>query len=133
SLPELVGQAEADASPFARVVHTFLAGSAAMRSGRDGRCDVPLAIVLGKSDALPATERDTLPGDEGDRGASVEAMLARLGAGNELRALRQRFADVACFACSALGRSPALGLREPFQPERVLDPLVWLLDRLRHS
>ncbi len=130
SLPGLADQADMGASPFAKVVHTFLAASTAMHCGRDGRCEVPLAVVLGKSDALPVADRGPLAREEVDRGPYVEAMLTRLGAGNELRALRQRFADLAFFACSSLGRSPSLLPHEPFRPERVLDPVLWLLERI---
>ncbi len=128
SLPGLA-KAGAGTASLSTVAGTLLAGAAGMLMvGPGGTTAVPLAVVLSKSDALPAEMRKALgPADAADASARCRRILERLGAGNELRALEQRFSDIRYFACSALGRPPTPHQAKPFKPVGVLRPLLWLL------
>jgi hypothetical protein len=99
------------------------------------RCKVPLAVVLGKADLLPVSEYPILaglcprPGSAAppDLSARCRAALEKLGAGNSVRALEQKFERIAYFACTSLGRAPDPRDTRPFRPAGVIEPLLWLL------
>jgi hypothetical protein len=121
---------------FQRVVANLLKNVELMRvPQRGGKFTVPLAVVLSKADALPASDdpflanlcpRDGHPVDDAFQ-ARCRLALDHLGEGSSLRALEQRFATVSYFACSALGRMPDLRNPTAFQPIGVAEPLLWLL------
>jgi len=121
-------------SPFHQVVDVLVAGVDLMLVRRPTDvCDVPLAIVLSKADTLPSEDFPFLadlvsrPSLNGSLPARCRQALDRLGGGNSLRALEQKFSRVGYFACSALGRLPDLHRRHAFQPVGVLEPWLWLL------
>jgi hypothetical protein len=98
------------------------------------RCAVPVAVVLGKADALPAAEMPFLAGlcaGGGAAGADLSGRcreaLVRLGGGAATRALEMKFLTVRYFACSPLGRAPDPKDARPFRPAGVAEPLLWLL------
>ena len=105
-------------------------------TGSTGKFDLPLAVVLSKSDALPEGEMPLLANLYSKNGqsldpevfsASCRKALDALGAGNVVRGLEQYFTSVRYFACSALGRIPDPKNRAPFQPAGVIEPFLWLL------
>jgi len=99
------------------------------------RCDVPLAVVLGKADALPtddfpflvALHPSNLPALGEKMHSTCREALEKLGEGRCVRALEQKFSTVRYFACSALGRVPDPRDTSPFQPVGVIDPFLWMM------
>ena len=100
--------------------------------------DVPVAVVLTKADAY---DFDEYIGEEAianfrakyKKFNYLDAMdqvcvfhLRRWGGANLLNSLEHRFGNVRCFSVSAFGRSSER-LGEDFRPERVVEPLDWLL------
>jgi len=122
---------------FQEIVAVLTSGIDRMRSrgGPAARCDVPVAVVLSKVDALPVSDfpflADLRSGDGVVADPATEqrcrTALLRLGEGNCIRALEQKFARVSYFACSALGRLPDPRNSAPFTATGVLSPFVWLL------
>ncbi len=101
---------------------------AALVEGGANPKDVPVAVVIGKTDAFGiGGEIESLRSSVGDR--APRAWLEASGAGNFARAVEQEFKQVQWFACSALGRVPASGDARPFEPEGATAPLLWLLSR----
>jgi hypothetical protein len=109
-------------------------------SGGVGRLNQPLAIVITKTDAL---DLDAQIGDQAlknyqaanptireteARRALIENFLIANHLGNMVRDLHLRFANVAYFASSALGRLPQANDARPFVPAGVLDPFLWILN-----
>ena len=102
----------------------------------DGRVDVPLAVVITKSDELPV---DDLPCLAGFRNAQTgqpvlnapndqcREALRQLAGENAIQVIEQHFSRVRYFSCSALGRGPDVSDTSAFSPVGVLDPLLWLL------
>lgn len=98
-------------------------------------CRVPVAVVIGKADALPSKDfpflADLLPhsgnGHDDSFNQRCRQALEKLGARASVNILEQKFSNVRYFACSALGRMPALGDSRPFQPVGVIEPVHWLL------
>ena len=102
--------------------------------GRSGKFDIPLAVVISKADALPTNDHAYLDGLCPTNGETPDTLntrcrqaINRMGGGNAIRALEQNFSDVRYFACSALGRMPDAGNRDPFQPIGVTEPFLWTL------
>ncbi len=125
SLPGLTdGPLATDGVSFPRVVETLLAGAAQLFGNNGGRCGVPLAVVLSKRDALRPEIQQALKAGSDER---VRTVLLEHGAGNEVRALEQHFGQVRYFTCSALGRPPAPHRNEPYRPQGILEPLLWLI------
>jgi hypothetical protein len=95
------------------------------------KCQVPLAVVLNKTDALPAKEHpflaDLVSSDDGAHDRCRQA-LERLGEGRSIRALEQKFETVRYFACSALGRMPDPRDHSPFRGSGAIEPFLWLLN-----
>ena len=95
------------------------------------KCQVPLAVVLNKTDALPAKEypflADLVSSDDGAHDRCRQA-LERLGEGRSIRALEQKFETVRYFACSALGRMPDPRDHSPFRGSGATEPFLWLLN-----
>ena len=85
------------------------------------------AICITKVDALGIDEAIARsPGaTEHDR---VRGWLEQEGAGNFLRSAEGAFAEVRCFAVSALGRVPGTGSGS-FVPRGAAAPMLWLLTR----
>ncbi len=100
----------------------------------------PIAVVLTKLDAFdlqeriggPAARREMarnpdLHTEEQAIHALVQRFLIRNGEGNLVRNLYAQFEAVRFFACSSTGRIIRPEDHRPLTPERVLDPLLWLL------
>jgi len=95
--------------------------------------DKPIAVVITKADSLRLDAefrgrsvllaRKEKPDPDS---AAVRNWLMEKGEGNLVRSLEQDFKSVRYFYCSALGRSPDR-FRRPFRPDRVLQPLAWIL------
>ncbi|MEI8372632.1 MAG: hypothetical protein WCJ35_07340 [Planctomycetota bacterium] len=107
----------------------------------DTPIDLPIAIVISKIDACGLDRRLQLGQSDiahtycnmkmaahhAERySRQVRSTLLRVGMGNFVRMAESRFARVAYFAASALGRSGAGSSKRGFQPQGVLAPLVWL-------
>jgi hypothetical protein len=123
-------------TPFHDVVSVFINGinQTLMRQAGD-KCDVPVAVVVGKADAFPTRDLPFLANlcsagersPDGALNARCRAALEQLGEGRSIRALEQKFSRVQYFACSALGRLPDRRNTAPFQPLGVTEPFLWLL------
>jgi hypothetical protein len=101
---------------------------AALTEGGVDPKDVPIAVVIGKTDAFGiSAEIEALRGSAGDRAARV--WLDANGAGNFVRAIESEFKQVRWFGCSALGRVPDAEDKSAFEPEGATEPLLWLLSR----
>lgn len=101
--------------------------AALVEGGADPK-DVPIAVVIGKTDAFGiAAEIEALRGSAGD--AAPRAWLDANGAGNFVRAVEAEFGQVRWFGCSALGRIPKTGDQSAFEPKGATEPLLWLLSK----
>lgn len=103
----------------------------------------PIAVVVSKIDALDldnqigylAAERilEKIPlirFKEDAVSLLVEQFLIDNQLGNLVRDLHLQFSEVKFFACSALGRIPDGENPVPFEPVGILEPMLWLLDRV---
>jgi hypothetical protein len=100
--------------------------TAALAEGGVDAKEVPVAVVIGKTDAVGiGKEIEALRPQAGEK--APQAWLEANGAGNFVRAVEQEFKRVHWFACSALGRVPDPQDRRPFQPQGATAPLLWLL------
>jgi hypothetical protein len=91
--------------------------------------DVPLAVIVAKTDACGIDrEIERLASTVGPAQAPKE-WLAKNGAGNLVRAIEHEFRRVGWFSVSALGRMPSPGDTRPFVPRAALAPLLWVLER----
>jgi hypothetical protein len=125
-------------SPFAQVVSVLTHGVNDMLGlGPQDKCQIPLAVVLSKADALPV---DNLPflkvlssscgGDTYAHSSDhCRSAFVKLGEENQntIRLLEQKFARVGYFSCSALGRIPDPRNKLPFKATGVMQPILWLL------
>jgi hypothetical protein len=110
-----------------------------VRCGLSGRRDVPLAVVITKADVPMVSQRIgdcAIREAEEAHGSGGEHILCRSalvewGAVNEVIALEQDFPKIRYFSCSPLGRAPDENDARPFVAQRVLPPLLWLLDGSR--
>jgi hypothetical protein len=101
---------------------------AALVEGGANPRDIPVAVVIGKTDAFGiAAEIEALRSSAGD--AAPRAWLDANGAGNFVRAIETEFKQVRWFGCSALGRIPDAADRTAFEPKGAIEPLLWLLSR----
>lgn len=134
----LGGELQPSQTPFHDVVAVLIAGVNQMLVRRStDKCNVPLAVVMSKADAIPTSDfpflADLCPshGERTDRALSDRCRtgLEKLGAGGSIRALEHRFSNVRYFACSALGRTPTLRDPNPFQPVGVAEPFLWMLEQ----
>lgn len=99
--------------------------AALVEGGADPK-EIPVAVVIGKTDAFGIdAEIAELGRSVGDR--APRAWLEANGAGNFARAVEQEFKQVCWFSCSALGRVPETDDKRPFQPVGATAPLLWLL------
>lgn len=99
--------------------------AALVEGGVDAK-DIPVAVVIGKTDAVGiGAEIEALRSQAGER--APRAWLEENGAGNFVRAVEQEFKRVHWFSCSALGRVPDPTDQRPFQPQGATAPLLWLL------
>jgi hypothetical protein len=122
--------------PLENVVATLVGGVRQLKLRQsNGRCDVPLAVVVAKADALPVADFPFLSGllpANGQAGADHSARCRQaiidLGAGNTLRTLELNFNRIRYFAGSAQGRTYDARDSTPFTPVAVADPFLWLLD-----
>lgn len=124
------------ATPLKDVVSVFLASvnQTLVRDSRE-RCNVPLAVVLSKADALPTRDFPFLAGlcprdgftQDSAFSARCRESLERLGEEHSIRALELKFSNIRYFSCSALGRMPDARNTSPFQPVGVKEPFFWLL------
>lgn len=125
-------------SAFSDLVAVLISGVESQRLAFNAhdQCEVPVAVVLGKADSLPADQYPFLSGltpnggavSERERSDRCRAALIKLGEGNSVRALDQRFANIRYFACSALGRAPDPKNKQAFRPDGVAEPFCWLLN-----
>lgn len=106
------------------------------------KIDIPIAVVVSKTDALDLDARigqtalGTLMGTNNSirfkTQASrklIEDFLEENQLGNFVRDLDMRFEHVGYFVCSALGRMPDASDHRPYEPNGVLEPLLWLLGK----
>lgn len=101
---------------------------AALTEGGADPKEVPIAVVIGKTDAFGiAAEIDALRGAAGD--AAPRAWLDANGAGNFVRAVETEFKQVNWFGCSALGRIPDTADKSAYEPRGATEPMLWLLAR----
>jgi hypothetical protein len=129
---EIAGQRTV-ATPFEQVVSSLLGvltTHGVLERGQKSK--VPLAVVLGKADALVETMASEVAGlaaqePDDDSSARCQRALLTLGGGNSLRALEHGFERTRFFAASALGRAPDPRDMTPFQPLGVEAPLLWLM------
>ena len=94
------------------------------------RCQVPLAVVINKADALPVNEWPTLAVLRECSEAKSEDCrdaLEQLGERPVVHKLESKFAHIKYFSCSALGRMPDRRDTRPFQSVGVIEPFLWLL------
>ncbi len=132
----LSAQLKVSKTPLDQVVQVLVNGVNMMlvKQSTD-KCNIPLAVVLGKADALPTNDflfLDKLCSGDGHLdGENIHRRcreaLEQLGQGHCIRLLEQKFTKVRYFACSALGRMPDLHNTRPFQPMRVVEPFLWLM------
>lgn len=102
--------------------------SAALVEGGVDPVDIPVAVVIGKTDAFGiGNEIEVLRPGAGEE--APRAWLETKGAGNFVRAVQGEFKQVRWFACSALGRVPGGEDQRPFVPEGATAPLLWLLSK----
>lgn len=100
--------------------------SAALVEGGVDPKEIPVAVVIGKTDAFGiGAEIDALRASVGEE--APKAWLEAKGAGNFVRAVQGEFKQARWFACSALGRVPSGADQRPFEPEGATAPLLWLL------
>lgn len=111
-----------------------------LRVAAEGRFPIPVAVVVTKMDACGLDRRlDKGPGVAGyfltmgaaatvaeRQSAATREFLCGAGLGGLVGNLEARFARVAYFPASALGRTPDPTNPLPFRPRGVLEPLVWL-------
>lgn len=116
---------------------------ASPRLQRGSRFPQPLAVVISKTDALDLEEQIGDPAatalmssdaslllPEDAVSELVEQFLVNNGMENFVRNLHLQFDNVRFFSCSALGRMPGTEVGHPFQPQRALDPFLWMLGQL---
>jgi Double-GTPase 2 len=136
SIPRVAEEHEAE---LARLRHAVLPSpeepirvlertvAALVEGGADPK-EVPIAVVIGKTDAVGiAGEIDARRGAAGE--AAPRVWLDANGAGNFVRAVEQEFKHVRWFGCSALGRVPDVADRSAYEPKGATEPLLWLLSR----
>jgi hypothetical protein len=112
------------------------------KTGGQERFPYPIAIVVTKTDALALEEvigrpaaQELMLGNDFYRfeqqaiDTLVQEFLSAYGLGNLVRDVQMRFKDVGFFSCSALGRLPYAEDKTAFEPMRVLDPFLWLLNQ----
>jgi len=103
-----------------------------LKCGRSGRASVPLAVVINKADVPEVGERvgtvivRQVSSETTEHDLCRKALL-NWGARSEVAALEHEFALIRYFSCSTLGRIPD-DSGTPFVPERVLQPLDWLMN-----
>ena len=89
--------------------------------------DASYSSVMALKDAAVAAGLDCADRPADERNRACRQALIQLGEGASVKVLEQRFAHVRYFGCSALGRIPKPGDRQPFEPRGVAEPLFWLL------
>jgi len=126
-------QLQPSQAPFQRVVDVLIQTVNLMLVQKPtDQCEVPLAIVLSKVDALPVDDFAYLKGLNRDTvddafHAHCRQALDKLGARYSLHALERKFSRVQYFACTGLGRMPNPRDTRPFRPVGVTAPFLWLL------
>lgn len=104
--------------------------------GRFG--SIPFAVVITKSDAFSLAreiEATAAPGgasggvkNDDPESSAVRQWLLEHGESNLVLGIEHDFKKVRYFHCSSLGRLPDAS-SSPFDPQGVLDPLGWVLNR----
>lgn len=87
---------------------------------------VPVAVVIGKTDALGIGDEIAALADEHGEDAPRSWLEAR-GGGNFVRAVEAAFPRVRWFAATALGRVPDPSDHRAFNPAGTAAPVLWLL------
>lgn len=132
---------------YARMISTFQQHPGM----KNGLSKIPCAIIVSKSDAFgldgmiqstvppaivpPSSRLAAIRGSisaktEDQESAAVRQWLDDHGGGNLVRSVEKDFQQVRYFYCSALGRLPD-GHLAAFKPDKVLEPLAWLLEQYR--
>ncbi|MDQ3917031.1 MAG: SH3 domain-containing protein, partial [Acidobacteriota bacterium] len=120
-------------------VYDRMIGTLRQFSKMEGRFgSTPFAVVVTKSDAFglarqieAASPRGGANGNskkEDPESLAVRQWLIERGESNLVRSVENDFKKVRYFHCSSLGRLPDAS-SSPFDPQGVLDPLGWVLDR----
>jgi len=91
--------------------------------------EMPLAVVIAKSDAFGVQQEIDALAVAGEPGAAERLWLQGNGAGNLVRSIEAEFKHVGWFSLSALGRMPDPADKSPFTPRGALAPLLWILAR----
>ena len=91
--------------------------------------EMPLAVVIAKSDAFGVQQEIDALAVAGEPGKGERVWLEGNGAGNLVRSIEQDFKRVGWFSLSALGRMPDPANKTPFAPRGALAPLLWILER----
>lgn len=91
--------------------------------------EMPLAVVIAKSDAFGLQQEIDALAVAGEPGVAERVWLQGNGAGNLVRSIEQEFKPVGWFSLSALGRMPDPADKSPFTPRGALAPLLWILAR----
>jgi hypothetical protein len=120
---------------------TVLETSVGLKRGK--KFEHPLAIVISKTDGLDLDQQighkaarrlmardSSICLEEDAISILVEQFLTRHRLDNFVRDVYLQFEEVKFFSCSALGRNPDTNNQRPFEPDRVLDPLLWLLGQV---
>jgi hypothetical protein len=117
---------------------------ASVKLNRNELFKYPLAVVVTKTDAF---DLDSIIGHSAAKqrmeqyptikleieaiNMLVQEFLIEYGLGNFVRDVHLQFENVHFFSCSALGRMPDPNNHSSFEPFGVLDPIVWLLGKIK--
>jgi hypothetical protein len=123
-----------EATPLQDVIDSTLmwAISDAGGSAR-GKIPMRVAVVIGKADLDGLREWIGDVTKESISPSKCREALVTWGAGNAIQGLENRFESVDYFACSALGRDPGGGARQPFEGHGLIEPLAWVLTGKRST
>ncbi|MBI3248838.1 MAG: hypothetical protein HYZ50_20235 [Deltaproteobacteria bacterium] len=121
------GRKDGQGSSLKDVAAAISAASAGVRTGRDGKRSVRVAVVISKADLEPVRNRIGDIRRERIARAVCRQAIVDWGGRNEIQALENQFAAVEYFACSPLGRAVDASNRQPFRGYGVLEPLRWIL------
>jgi hypothetical protein len=111
-----------------------------LRYGRSRRIEVPVAVVIAKTDIPEVADVVGRPAIEAAEEAGIKTehdlckgALIKWGMDAEIVNLEKKFSRVRYFSCSALGRIPydenQPEDRDAYHGDRVLPPLLWLLNQ----
>lgn len=130
-------EAKASQTSFKKIVDVLINGVNMMLVTQPtAQCDVPLAVVINKGDALDVAIRfknRNISSTVGLPDSICKKMLEQLDGKSCINALGQKFSTIRYFCCTTLGRNPGIQNRAPFQPVGVKEPFVWLMEKMNQS